>query len=610
MNEQENSFINLETFCTEGYRRFLLEQFKEAFGNTSSGDQMPACLRDDSEYQPEYDPDEESDEDDFNHPIDPDEEGGNDGNGKGFRNSAGLRGGRPYMRKKGGNSSSILSLPDNSGQGVASSSNDYTITLRELWNVRPLKELMHQHENIFNEVENQFMDFVKETEQEFEEDENPLQHEEDLLERLKENIDEDTFKELIDSLEYQELMDSYLSESDHDFFKKAEDNKAVREALIGKLEEEIRKTLQKIRNEEIRRKSKQWADELKAKAEKILSAQKLAGGTGLTSALLWGMGSGEWSLLDAQFFNVYDEILSHSKAIHNIVNMLGRMASEEKKVIEERFSQKRLTPIIRIDHAQKSEMVGVSLSDDLSNMLPSEIAFLSSPSSEKLFYKKFVEKKLQTFDYINREKLMIETTEEAVRQKIIADDGKGPIILCVDTSGSMAGEPEVIAKALALAMLQLALKENRKCYLISFSVHIKTIELTAMQDWAQLIDFIRGAFHAGTDLDPAFQEAVRMLDTNNFHRADVLTISDFIMPPLDSTTMEKVHQAKENKTRFHALIVSGELTKDMIDKSFADTSLGRTFDNLWYYDRREEASLGKGDINDLTLGKCLRGIKE
>ncbi|MCF0220084.1 MAG: VWA domain-containing protein [Muribaculaceae bacterium] len=586
MTEQENSFISLETCCTEGYRRFLLDEFREAFGADSQSEGAPAFLRENPEYQPEYDLDEDSDEGDFFHPVDPD---GDEAQGeeRGFRNSA--YNGMPRLRKGGGN---VMS--------------DYTITLRELWNIKPLKQLMRCNENIFNEVEQQFMDFVRDTEQELEEAANPFQREMDLLERLRESIGDYAF----DMPELQVLTERFLSERDRDFFAAAEDSMATRCELVSKLEEGLAKALSKWRGEEIRRKSREWAAQLKSKAEKVQKVQAMAGGTGLTSALLWGMGSGEWSLFDAQFFALYEQVLANSKAIRDIVNMLGRMACEEQQVIEELYSRQRLTPTVRIGRAQKSEVVGVTLSDDLSNLLPSEVAFLSTSAAENLFYKKFVEKKLQTFDYINREKVMRETTETAVRKKLVDDDGKGPIILCVDTSGSMMGEPEIIAKALALAMMQQALKENRKCYLIAFSVDIQAIELTSMQSWSDLVEFLRGGFHAGTDLDPAFEEALRMLDSNDYRRADILAISDFIMPPLPAETMAQVACAKANKTRFHALIVNNDFSDTGLGDTFSASDLGQVFDNLWYYDCRGGADLGTGEVRPLVLGDCLRTLKQ
>jgi hypothetical protein len=45
----------------------------------------------------------------------------------------------------------------------------------------------------------------------------------------------------------------------------------------------------------------------------------------------------------------------------------------------------------------------------------------------------------------------------------------GPIILCLDTSGSMRGARETVAKALALECLRGAHRQRRKCYLYAFS---------------------------------------------------------------------------------------------------------------------------------------------
>ncbi len=45
----------------------------------------------------------------------------------------------------------------------------------------------------------------------------------------------------------------------------------------------------------------------------------------------------------------------------------------------------------------------------------------------------------------------------------------GPIILCLDTSGSMRGARETVAKALALECLRGAHRQRRACYLYAFS---------------------------------------------------------------------------------------------------------------------------------------------
>jgi uncharacterized protein with von Willebrand factor type A (vWA) domain len=45
----------------------------------------------------------------------------------------------------------------------------------------------------------------------------------------------------------------------------------------------------------------------------------------------------------------------------------------------------------------------------------------------------------------------------------------GPIILCLDTSGSMRGARELVAKALALECMRGAHRQQRPCYLYAFS---------------------------------------------------------------------------------------------------------------------------------------------
>jgi uncharacterized protein with von Willebrand factor type A (vWA) domain len=45
---------------------------------------------------------------------------------------------------------------------------------------------------------------------------------------------------------------------------------------------------------------------------------------------------------------------------------------------------------------------------------------------------------------------------------------RGPIMLCLDTSGSMHGAPEHIAKAVVIATLQAAHQPRRGCKLIAF----------------------------------------------------------------------------------------------------------------------------------------------
>jgi len=223
--------------------------------------------------------------------------------------------------------------------------------------------------------------------------------------------------------------------------------------------------------------------------------------------------------------------------------------------------------------------------------LPSEFALLADPTTETIFYKKFVEKKLQTFEYQGRTQEIIEEEFENKRQKV-KEDTKGPFIICVDTSGSMHGTPETVAKMLCFAILKIAIRENRKCYLISFSTGIETLNLTDLKNSLdKIIQFLSMSFCGGTDATPAMQETLRMLETEDYKKADVIFVSDFIMPDFDEKTHKQIAKAKENKIKFHSLVIGASQNKGVT----------KDFDNHWFYNPNSQNSV-------LTLVKNLYNL--
>ena len=130
---------------------------------------------------------------------------------------------------------------------------------------------------------------------------------------------------------------------------------------------------------------------------------------------------------------------------------------------------------------------------------------------------------------------------------------KGPIIVSIDTSGSMSGRPEKIAFSLLRQLLRMAKQQRRPCYLISFSVRAKSIDLAKPRNWGQLDHFLKHCFSGGTDGEQMLTEAIRVLQKGTFEMADVLIISDLEFPAPISTTMENINREKALGTRFYAL---------------------------------------------------------
>lgn len=265
-------------------------------------------------------------------------------------------------------------------------------------------------------------------------------------------------------------------------------------------------------------------------------------------------------------------------SVEKLAETLGRQSQTEVEYEDEIFVKTLYFPEYKADFAAKSDITGIRESDDIGNMLSSEKVLLCDPALEEIFYKKFSEKKLHTYEYRGRYLAHREEHQEDKRQKV-KENPKGPFIICCDTSGSMTfngGLPELVAKTLTYAIVKVAINEKRKCYLINFSGGISTLDLSNVADAVTgLIRFLTMSFNGGTDVEPAFEEALRMLQMADYKRADVLVISDFIIGDLGEQTTINIANAQKNKTKFHSLTI-GES---------ANAKALSGFDTSWFYDK-------------------------
>jgi len=309
---------------------------------------------------------------------------------------------------------------------------------------------------------------------------------------------------------------------------------------------------------------------------------------------LWDMSKGRWQKINFDVLKKYAELLERDKSLQELAEMLGRMRQAEREYEEEIFADMVIKPAWKAEHAAKAELVGVHESDDISSMLPAEAALLADEITELLFYKKFVEKKLQTFEYQAK---VLSWEEEEIKKKRQKEkeDKKGPFIICVDTSGSMHGTPETVAKTLCFALLKMAVRDNRKCYLISFSTAIETLNLTDLKNnLDKLVEFLSMSFHGGTDAVPAMREALRMLETEEYKKADVIMVSDFVMSGFDEQIQNQIITAKENKTKFHSLVIGNSGNKNTINE----------FDSNWVYNANQNDCVLQlvKNINNIYIG--------
>ena len=84
-----------------------------------------------------------------------------------------------------------------------------------------------------------------------------------------------------------------------------------------------------------------------------------------------------------------------------------------------------------------------------------------------LFFAKLAEKALQSYERDGWGEFPTVINPE--RREIRPTADRGPILLCVDTSGSMRGPRETVAKALALECMRAAREQERGCYVFAFA---------------------------------------------------------------------------------------------------------------------------------------------
>lgn len=293
--------------------------------------------------------------------------------------------------------------------------------------------------------------------------------------------------------------------------------------------------------------------------------------------------------LNIEVLETFATYLQNNPAIMEIASLLGRQTGKSELIEERKLKDRPIRTKIRPIYNATEEIVGVSQSNVLEHTLTPEFAVLGIPVLETIFYKKFVEGQLQVFDFLSSEEVPERIVEERV-YNIEVPDKKGPVVLCIDTSASMQGSPEQIAKSLALAIAKIAIKEKRNFYMINFSSGLEVLDFSKRKTMlSNLVNFLSQSFNGSTNVEPAISHALRVMSQKKWQNSDLLMISDFLNPDLPEELFEQVEQLKSTKNRFHAISIG----------ILGNKNIHPLFDNAWIYDPRDPFTSEK-IISDLS----------
>lgn len=247
--------------------------------------------------------------------------------------------------------------------------------------------------------------------------------------------------------------------------------------------------------------------------------------------------------------------------LREIVRALGRLHASQNEVS---IADQILRPVRRVEderHEVRSPYIpaetrGIERSGELDRMLPVEASMLGHPKLRLAWHARRAERALLTYrvegiDIVHRwvEK-EVEVEAEARRPR----PERGPIVAVIDTSGSMHGLPEQVAKALVLEAVRTAHAEKRRCLLYSYSGPGQVIEHEidlSPEGIGRLLTFLLHTFGGGTDIG-AMSAVLASLEKESWKKADVIVVSDGEWSA-SQALVTAVHEAREAGTRFHGV---------------------------------------------------------
>lgn len=188
-----------------------------------------------------------------------------------------------------------------------------------------------------------------------------------------------------------------------------------------------------------------------------------------------GIGEEDGSIhkIDQQKLRETYNLIKNNKKLKSIFDLAGKYRLLAKA------KQKQ-----KVTHGY-DDMIGTTTTDDVSRLLPAELVGICHPKIQAINVIRLIEKQTLGYEYLGEETA-----------------AKGPIVVCVDESGSMNGERIENAKAFCLAMGLIAKMQKRWISFVGFSSYRQGCKVCFppnQWDQQELINWILHFFSGGTD---------------------------------------------------------------------------------------------------------------
>ena len=243
--------------------------------------------------------------------------------------------------------------------------------------------------------------------------------------------------------------------------------------------------------------------------------------------------------------------MNRNRHIRDVLKRLGKGSTSVEKKDESKVAK-----------IKKDELFGINKSGNISRILPSELLKLEDENLKYLFYAKYLENSLLTYEIKGKDEIEKNETEEKI-------SNKGPIVVCLDTSGSMKGTPLLRAKALVLSITKILREENRELYVILFGAkgQFQEISLEGEEDICRAIKFLKKSYEGGTDFETPLRRGIEIIsEKENYRKADILMVTDGSC----RISYQFKRVLKEEKERLDFKIYTVICEADRVEKDFSD----------------------------------------
>jgi uncharacterized protein with von Willebrand factor type A (vWA) domain len=203
----------------------------------------------------------------------------------------------------------------------------------------------------------------------------------------------------------------------------------------------------------------------------------------------------------------------------------------------------------RIANDLPEEVDDIEYGNDLSRLLPSELAMLMVPALRVKFAIAYSGRALMQYKFKGREK-----------------QGRGPIVVAVDESGSMNGAKDMWAKAVVLGLLAIARKQKRTLVVYQFSSQNELRKLRfekGQATYQETLDLAEHFFGGGTCYEKwmtqAMDDIVKASDSDDLKKADAIIISDGDVSVNDNAMAAWKLTRKEHEVRVMSVLIGGSI---------------------------------------------------